>query len=98
MERKYFSISKAIRNACSQYKKDVSEEYETIVNLENKRALNVDDADIVLTNYEMHQRAFPSAGVLQGTTAGVPGTPGGELIKTDIFISETITRGESCEE
>ena len=22
----------------------------------------------------------------------------GELIKTDIFISETITRGESCEE
>ena len=52
---KYFSISKAIRNACSQYKKDVSEEYETQVIAQNKRAFNVNDADIVLTNRELYQ-------------------------------------------
>ena len=86
MENKYFSISKAIRNSCSQYKKDVSEEYETQVIAENKRALNVDDADIVLTNYEMHQRAFPSAGVL-APEAG----KGGDLIATDYLPQEFVT-------
>ena len=92
MNRQYFSISKAIRNACSQYKADVSEEYETQVIAENKRALKVDDADIVLTNYEMHQRAaFPSAGVLKGTEAGVAQTPGGELIKPDYLPQEFVT-------
>ena len=41
MNKQYFSISKAIRNACSQYKKDVSEEYETQVIAQNKRSLGV---------------------------------------------------------
>ena len=80
MENKYFSISKAIRNACTQYKADVSEEYETIVNLENKRSLGVDDADIVLTNAQLHQtRALgPSA------------TVGAELINTDYLPQEFV--------
>ena len=80
MDRKYFSISKAIRNACSQYKADVSEEYETQVIAENKRAFNVNDADIVLSNKEMYQRALgPSA------------TVGAELIKTDYLPQEFVT-------
>ena len=80
MNRQYFSISKAIRNACSQYKADVSEEYETLVNEENKRNFKVDDADIVLSNAEMHQRALgPSA------------TVGAELIKTDYLPQEFVT-------
>lgn len=86
MNRQYFSISKAIRNACSQYKKDVSEEYETQVIAENKRNLGVDDADIVLTNAEMKQRAFPSAGVL-APEAG----KGGDLIATDYLPQEFVT-------
>ena len=86
MERKYFSISKAIRNACSQYKKDVSEEYETQVIAENKRSLKVEDADIVLTNAQMNQRAFPSAGVL-APEAG----KGGDLIATDYLPQEFVT-------
>lgn len=80
MEKKYFSISKAIRNACSQYKKDVSEEYETLVNQENKRSFGVEDADIVLSNKELHQRALgPSA------------TVGAELINTDYLPQEFVT-------
>lgn len=80
MEKKYFSISKAIRNACSQYKADVSEEYETLVNQENKRAFGVEDADIVLSNKELHQRALgPSA------------TVGAELINTDYLPQEFVT-------
>ena len=80
MENKYFSISKAIRNACSQYKADVSEEYETQVIAENKRNFNVDDADIVLSNKEMYQRALgPSA------------TVGAELVKTDYLPQEFVT-------
>ena len=39
----------------------------------------------------MFQRAFPTSGVLQGTTAGVPGTPGGELIATDYLPQEFVT-------
>ena len=80
MENKYFSISKAIRNACTQYKADVSEEYETQVIAENKRAFNVADADIVLSNKELHQRAL-------GPTSGV----GGELIGTDYLPQEFVT-------
>lgn len=80
MDRKYFSISKAIRNACSQYKADVSEEYETLVNEENKRSFGVEDADIVLSNKELHQRALgPSA------------TVGAELINTDYLPQEFVT-------
>lgn len=80
MNTKYFSISKAIRNACSQYKADVSEEYETIVNNENKRSFGVEDADIVLSNKELHQRALgPSA------------TVGAELINTDYLPQEFVT-------
>ena len=85
MENKYFSISKAIRNACSQYKADVSEEYETQVIAENKRSLGVEDADIVLTNKEMHQR------LLSGTINGVAQTPGGELIATDYLPQEFVS-------
>lgn len=77
---KYFSISKAIRNACSQYKADVSQEYETLVNEENKRNFGVEDADIVLSNKELHQRALgPSA------------TVGAELINTDYLPQEFVT-------
>ena len=86
MNKQYFSISKAIRNCCSQYKADVSEEYETQVIAENKRSLNVNDADIVLTNAEMKQRAFPSAGVL-APEAG----KGGDLIATDYLPQEFVT-------
>ena len=80
MDRKYFSISNAIRNACSQYKADVSQEYETLVNEENKRNFGVDDADIVLSNKELYQRALgPSA------------TVGAELINTDYLPQEFVT-------
>ena len=85
MENKYFSISKAIRNACSQYKADVSEEYETLVNEENKRSFGVEDADIVLSNKELHQR------LLSGTINGVAQTPGGELIHTDYLPQEFVS-------
>ena len=86
MNKQYFSISKAIRNACSQYKADVSEEYETLVVNENKRSLGVDDADIVLTNAQMHQRAFPTGAIL-GPTA----TEGAELINNDYLPQEFVT-------
>ena len=100
MNRQYFSISKAIRNACSQYKKDVSEEYETQVIAENKRAFNVDDADIVLTRREMHTRdgisQIPGAqlGPSGLTTIGdqtLDGTVGQSLIATDYLPQEFVT-------
>lgn len=48
--KKYFSISKAIRNACSQYKADISKDYETEVINENKRALGIsDEYDVVVS-------------------------------------------------
>ena len=84
MDNKYFSISKAIRNACSQYKKDVSEEYETQVIAENKRALGVDDADIVLSNKEMYQRALTP-------TIGPSASLGAELVNTDYLPQEFVT-------
>lgn len=95
MNRKYFSISKAIRNACSQYKADVSEEYETIVNAENKRELNIDDADIVLSNKELRQRGVLTGGLSEypnynaGTsyTSGV----GQALIATDYLPQEYVS-------
>ena len=92
MNRQYFSISKAIRNACSQYKKDVSEEYETQVIAENKRNLSVDDADIVLTNREMHQRAL-SGGLTQSPNPNFEaGTDvGNALIATDYLPQERVT-------
>lgn len=84
MENKYFSISKAIRNACSQYKADVSEEYETQVIAENKRAFKVEDADIVLSNKEMHTRALTP-------TIGPSATVGAELVATDYLPQEFVT-------
>ena len=84
MENKYFSISKAIRNACSQYKADVSQEYETQVITDNKRAFNVDDADIVLSNKEMHTRALTP-------TIGPSATVGAELVNTDYLPQEFVT-------
>lgn len=48
--KKYFSISKAIRNACSQYKGDVSKDFETEVIAENKRALGIgEEYDVVVS-------------------------------------------------
>ena len=48
--KKYFSISKAIRNACSQYKGDVSKDFETEVIADNKRALGIgEEYDVVIS-------------------------------------------------
>lgn len=71
-----FSISKAIRNACSQYKKDISNEYQTKVSDENKRSLGIgDEADVVVRKSQL--RAF-------GPTAG----KGAELVATDYLPQE----------
>ena len=72
-----FSISKAIRNACSQYKKDVSDQFETKVIAENKRNLGIgEEADIVLTKKELTRALAPTA------------TNGAELIQTDYLPSQ----------
>lgn len=48
--KKNFSISKAIRNACSQYKGDVSNDIETQIIAENKRALGIgEEYDVVVS-------------------------------------------------
>lgn len=86
MNKQYFSISKAIRNACSQYKADVSEEYETQVIADNKRNFNAEDADIILSNRELHQRAFPTGAIL-----GPVDTEGKELITGDYLPQEFVT-------
>lgn len=71
-----FSISKAIRNACSAYKKDVSNEYETKVIEENKRSFGIgDEADIVVRKSQL--RALSNA-------AG----KGAELVATDYLPQE----------
>lgn len=71
-----FSISKAIRNACSQYKKDISNDYETKVIEENKRSLGIgDEADIVVKKSQL--RALKN-------TAG----KGAELVATDYLPQE----------
>lgn len=74
MEKKYFSISKAIRNACSQYKGDISKDYETEVINENKRNFGIQDADIVITRSQL--RALAANG------------KGKELINTDYLPQE----------
>lgn len=92
MNKKYFSISKAIRNACSQYKGDISKDYETEVINENKRSFGVDDADIVLSNRELYQRAFPTSGIGgDGAILGPTATEGAELIKTDYLPQEFVS-------
>lgn len=62
MEKKYFSISKAIRNACSQYKEDISKDYETEVVNENKRNFGIQDADIVITRNQLRALAANGKG------------------------------------
>lgn len=48
--KKYFSISKAIRNACSQYKGDVAKDFETQIIADNKRALGIgEEYDVVIS-------------------------------------------------
>lgn len=48
--KKNFSISKAIRNACSQYKGDVSKDIETQIIADNKRAFGIgEEYDIVVS-------------------------------------------------
>lgn len=74
MENKYFSISKAIRNACSQYKGDISKDYETEVITENKRNFGIQDADIVITRSQL--RALAANG------------KGKDLINTDYLPQE----------
>lgn len=95
MNKKYFSISKAIRNACSQYKKDVSEEYETQVIAENKRNFNVDDADIVLTNRELYQTRALTGNMLTQypnvNDANATAAQGQSLIATDYLPQEFVT-------
>lgn len=48
--KKNFSISKAIRNACSQYKGDISNDIETQIIADNKRALGIgEEYDVVVS-------------------------------------------------
>ena len=48
--KKYFSISKAIRNACSQYKGDTSKDFETQIISDNKRSLGIgEEYDVVIS-------------------------------------------------
>ena len=79
MDKKYFSIVHAIRNAGNLNKGDHSEDYESQVIFENKRKLNVTDADIVLTTTELYGRAL-------GPTSG----KGAELINTDYLPQEFV--------
>ena len=93
MNRQYFSISKAIRNACSQYKVDVSEEYETKTIAENKRNLNINDADIVLSNREIRQRAVLTGGLgpSDNPTSAYTTSQGDALIATDYLPQEYVS-------
>lgn len=74
-----FSISKAIRNACKQYKEDVSDSIETQVIEANRRDLhtldNVSEFDVIVTNSQLRALG-PSA------------TVGAELINTDYLPGE----------
>ena len=50
IQMKRFSISKAIRNACSQYKGDVSKDLETQIIADNKRNLGIgEEYDVVIS-------------------------------------------------
>ena len=61
-----FSISKAIRNACKQYKEDVSNEFETKVIEENRRSIssldNLNEYDVIVTESQLRALA-PSGAV-----------------------------------
>lgn len=55
---KKFSISKAIRNACSQYKADITQDYETEIIAENKRSLGMDEEyDVIVTKNQLRALA-----------------------------------------
>lgn len=55
---KKFSISKAIRNACSQYKADISADYETEIIADNKRNLGMDEEyDVIVTKNQLRALA-----------------------------------------
>ena len=74
-----FSITKAIRNACKQYKEDTTDSYENQVIEANRRALksidNVSEYDVIVTKSQLRALG-PSA------------TVGAELINTDYLPSE----------
>lgn len=73
---KKFSISKAIRNACSQFRADVSDELETKIVAENKRSMGVgEEFDIVVTKQQLRALA-PAEG------------KGAEIIKGDYLPQE----------
>lgn len=73
---KYFSITKAIRNACSQYKADISKDYETEVINANKRSMGIQDEFDIVIKRENLRALGPSA------------TVGAELINTNYLPSE----------
>ena len=84
MEKKYFSIVHALRNAAKLNEGvNYSEDYETQVINENKRSLNITEkADIIMTNNELYfKRAFND-----GTTM----TGGQELIAQDYLPQEFV--------
>ena len=57
-----FSISKAIRNACSQYKADISNDFETQITEENKRSMNIGaEYDVVVTKPQLRALAPTAA-------------------------------------
>lgn len=74
-----FSISKAIRNACKQYKEDVSNEFETKVIEENRRSIssldNLNEYDVIVTESQL--RALAPSGAV-----------GGALVNTDYLPQE----------
>ena len=74
-----FSITKAIRNACKQYKEDTTDSYENQVIEANRRALktidNISEYDVIVTKSQLRALG-PSA------------TVGSELINTDYLPSE----------
>lgn len=59
---KKFSISKAIRNACSQYRADISQDVETQIVADNKRSMGIgEEFDVVVTKQQLRALA-PSEG------------------------------------
>ncbi len=61
-----FSISKAIRNACKQYKEDISNDFETKIIEENRRSIssldNLNEYDVIVTESQLRALA-PSGAV-----------------------------------
>ena len=74
-----FSITKAIRNACKQYREDVTDSYENQIIEANRRELhtldNTNEFDVIVTNTQLRALG-PSA------------TVGAELINTDYLPGE----------